>query len=182
MMEDQRQELPLLREFEWEARHNYINSMMNHFFDLFPAGGRCESSLNDRESKNRLADIMINHLRCSQDAVDSLGVRQYEELGDRRTDSLDEFGNQLELELRKLLKKRAPFLADLLHNADEDYLLDISMVISEKTGEKAPLDSKLPTTVNAANAANNHNVFSNSKVKSSVQRNCFAVNPYVFDY
>ena len=168
----------MLREFEWEARHNYINSMMTQFFDLFPATlGRCHSkSMNASESKDFLAQIMLTHLRCSQQTVDALGIRQYEELGARRTNSLDNFGNQLELELRKLLQKRAPLLAQLLHNADEDFLLDISMLIGQKTGEESPSDCKL-SGATAANSttANTANAYANSPKSSKHRQMCPAM-------
>jgi len=186
MTDVQRQELSLIREFEWEARHNYINSMCNHFFDLFPSTDGCEiSPLNESDSRNILAEIMITHLHCSQQAVDTVAVRQYEELGARRTDSLEDFGNQLESELKKLLKKRVPSLAEKLYEADDNYLVDISMLIRQKTGEGSPLDNNKNDSINTVSQPrrnriynHHHKVNQSSNVSSNL---VIPINTFLFD-
>jgi uncharacterized protein YllA (UPF0747 family) len=159
MCEDQRLDLQLQRELEWESRHNYINSMRNELCQLLPAS---EQLKNLTEARRCLAQVLTTHDECANEALKTLARLQYEEIGERNEAQLAEFELQLQMQLLKLLQQQSPQLLRWLQSGGEDFALATAITVGAMAGERLPIHTRT-----ASPSMRDNSVLSHSKVKSS---------------
>lgn len=156
MCNEQRFDLPLQRELEWECRHNYINSMMSQFCQLFPS-----SFDNAADARRCLATILTVHDQCANEAIETLARRQYEEVGLKHPGQLAEFEVKLQMQLLKMLQQQAPQLMRWLQSGDDSFALATALTVGTMSGERLPVSSARLESNNRRSTA------SPSKVKTS---------------